>query len=150
MKTKALYTLFGLLLLAGMTATIYFGMGPKPIPKIKFSQFEEPLKLSQAIELRMREELKKANFLAFGYQPERPEQLEIIRQFLKVNTEPGLKYDLIVAEEGSKLNLVQTHLSSQKNETETLCNEVSEIFCGKNSRADFPTRSVFADCLTLS
>ena len=51
MKTKALYTLFGLLLLSGMAATIYFGMSPKPIPKIKFSQFEEPLKLSQAIEL---------------------------------------------------------------------------------------------------
>jgi hypothetical protein len=100
MKTKALYTFFGMLLVAGMAATIYFGLAPRPIPKIKFSTFEAPLKLSQAIELRMREEIKNAGILAFGYQPEHPQQLEIIRQFLKVNVEPGLRYDVIVSEEG--------------------------------------------------
>jgi hypothetical protein len=99
-KTRSLYIFFGILVLAGMTFSIYFGLSPKPIPKIRFSSFEAPVKMSEAIELRMREEIKNATFLAFGYQPERPEQLEVIREFLKVNSEPGLRYDVIVSEEG--------------------------------------------------
>ncbi len=86
------------MLLAGVASTIYFGLAPKPIPKIKFSLFEEPLKLAQAIELRLQEELKNAPILAFGYQPEKPEQLEILRQFVKINSGAGLKYDVIVAD----------------------------------------------------
>lgn len=100
MKTKALYILFGFLLLSGMGASIYFGLAPKPIPKIKFSLFEEPIKLAQAIELRLQEEIKKSPVLAFGYQPEKPAQLEILRQFLKINSESGLKYDVIVTDAG--------------------------------------------------
>lgn len=37
--------------------------------------------------------------LAFGYQPERPEQLEIIREFLKSNQDDGFKYDHLVVED---------------------------------------------------
>jgi hypothetical protein len=99
-KTTSLYILFGFLVLSGMTSAIYFGLSPKPIPKIRFSSFEAPVKLSEAIALRMREEIKNAPFLAFGFQPERPEQLEVVREFLRVNSEPAMSYGVIVAEEG--------------------------------------------------
>lgn len=103
MKTKLLVSGFILMVLAGVIFTLKFGMRPRPLPKINISSFETPLKLAESIELRLREEIKSMPILILGYQPEKPHQLELIKEFLKSNKEPGMNYETVVADEHLEL-----------------------------------------------
>lgn len=103
MKTKSLIALFVFLVGTGIFFTIKFGLKPRPLAIIDLSSFGAPTQFAEAIEFRLREEIKKMPVLIFGYQPERPNQLEIIKEFIRTNTEPGMKYDTVVADENLTL-----------------------------------------------
>lgn len=79
MKQKIFYVFFGILVLVGLVVSIYFGLNPKPIPKIKFSSIESPEKLAQAVHFRLAQEIAPNKLFAIGYQPEHPEQLKVIK-----------------------------------------------------------------------
>lgn len=99
MKTKFLVSGFLIMVLAGVFFTLKFGLQPRPLAKINISSFETPLKFAESIELRLREEIKATPILILGYQPEKPHQLELVREFLKSNKEPEMSYEAVVADE---------------------------------------------------
>jgi len=99
MGKRIYWVLFGLIVLSGLVAMIYFGIQPRPVPKIKISQFENHTVLSNALLLRLREELRQNQLLFLGAEPERPEHLQIWKEFLRLNQEPGSRYDVVVIEQ---------------------------------------------------
>jgi hypothetical protein len=113
MMTKSLYGLFAVLFVTGLAATIFFGLKPKPVPKIRLSSFEKPVKFSQAIQLRMREEISRSPILLFGYQPEISGQLEIIQEFIRINAESGYAYDTVVMEEQLPANIAAEKINTR-------------------------------------
>ncbi len=87
------------IVLAGVTTMIYFGIQPRPIPKISLSKFENHTVLANSLLLRLREEIKNSPVLFLGVDPDKPEHFEIWQEFLKQNHEPGFAYDTIVVEQ---------------------------------------------------
>ncbi|MEZ0392964.1 MAG: hypothetical protein ACAH59_12160 [Pseudobdellovibrionaceae bacterium] len=97
---KRIYlVLMAALVLLGLGAMIYFGIQPRPIQKIKISQFENHTVLGNSILLRLREEIKLNPLLFLGVEPENPEHQQIWKEFLRLNQEPGLRYDVIAIEQ---------------------------------------------------
>jgi hypothetical protein len=86
--------------LVGVTTMIYFGIQPRPIPKIKLSKFESHTVLANSLLLRLREEIKNSPVIFLGLDPDRPEHFEIWHEFLKQNHESGFSYDVVVREAG--------------------------------------------------
>jgi len=99
MKTKLLVTSFILMVCAGIFFTLKYGLQPRPLSKIDLSSFEVPLKFAESIQFRMREEIKATPILIFGIQPDQAYQLELLQEFIKINKEPSMAYDTIVADE---------------------------------------------------
>lgn len=89
---------FPLLVIAGITFSVYFGLQPQSIPKITFSYFNDPVKASQAILLNQSQELKEASLLLLGVMPDKPYQLELWKAFLEQNEIPALKYQVLVVD----------------------------------------------------
>lgn len=81
---------------------IYYGVKPRPLPKIRISQFETPTVMANSLLLRLRLEIQKSPLLFIGLQPDYPEHLEIWKQFLHQNQEAGMKYTLVVADQNIK------------------------------------------------
>ncbi len=83
----------------GMGFMIYYGVQPRPIPKIKLSQFDSPTVLANSLLLRLREEIKMNSVLFLGVEPEHPEQLQVWRMFLNKNQDSGSRFDVIVIDQ---------------------------------------------------
>ena len=83
MKNKILYGLLGVAILAGLTFSIIFGLKPRPVIKIKLSKFETPDKLATAVQTIMFPEISSSKIFAFGYQPEEPDQMFVIKHWYK-------------------------------------------------------------------
>ncbi len=96
MGKKIYWILVGLVALAGVTTMIYYGIQPRPIPKIKISKFESHTVLANAMLLRLREEIKNSPVLFLGVDPDKPEHYEIWKEFLKHDQEAGMSYDTVV------------------------------------------------------
>lgn len=99
MGKKIYWTIVGLLAVAGVVIMVQYGLAPRPIPKIKLSQFETHTVLANSLLLRLREEIKANPVIFLGVQPEMPEQLNAWKAFLSQNQEVGLKYDVVVVEQ---------------------------------------------------
>lgn len=91
------------MVISGIFLTIKYGLQPRPIRLINLSSFDTPLKLAQSIELRLHEELKQAPILLFGFQPEKAQQLEVIKEFVRSSKDSGLIYDTVVADDNLSL-----------------------------------------------
>lgn len=83
-------------LIAGIGFSVYFGIQPKSIPKITYSHFQTPAKLSDAILLRLNQELKGAPLVMLGVMPGRKLDLEVWKAFLEQSQYPELKYQALV------------------------------------------------------
>lgn len=99
MGKRIYWILVILIALCGLTVMIYYGIQPRPIPKIKISKFESHTVLANSLILRLREEIKNSPVLFLGLDPDRPEHFEIWKEFLKQNQEPGMAYDVVVLEQ---------------------------------------------------
>ncbi len=142
MGKKIYWALVGLLAICGMAMVIYFGIQPRPIPKIKLSQFETPTVLANSLLLRLREEIQKSPVLFLGVQSERPEQIEVWKQFFIHNQEPGMKYDLIVADQflpGIDLLEPQEKMASKELATELIAGVEAARAAGKRVAIVVPT-----------
>jgi hypothetical protein len=85
-----------LVLIAGLGASVYFGIQPKTLPKITYSHFEQPSKLADAIILRMNQELKTYPLIMLGVMPGRAYDLEVWKAFLAQSSIPGVQYQALV------------------------------------------------------
>lgn len=96
---KYLYgILAALVLFVGIGFSVYFGIQPKSIPKITYSHFSEPAKMSDAIILRLNQEIKGAPLLMLGVMPGRKMDLEIWKAFIEQSQLPELKYQALVVD----------------------------------------------------
>ncbi|HPI41158.1 MAG TPA: hypothetical protein PLJ21_10165 [Pseudobdellovibrionaceae bacterium] len=86
--------LFASLFLSGLAGSIYFGLEPRPIPKIKLSGVASPMGFSDAVFQRLSEEFQNTNLFFVGVGPE-PEQQdlaqELIKKFASINSSKGVK-----------------------------------------------------------
>lgn len=85
-----------MILFVGIGFSVYFGIQPKSIPKITYSHFSEPAKMSDAIILRLNQELKGAPLLMLGVMPGRKMDLEIWKAFLEQSQIPEVQYQALV------------------------------------------------------
>lgn len=96
---KYLYGIIAaVVLLTGIGFSVYFGVQPKSIPKITYSHFNEPAKMSDAIILRLNQEIKGAPLLMLGVMPGRKMDLEVWKAFLEQSQMPELKYQALVVD----------------------------------------------------
>jgi len=96
---KYLYGIIAaIVLLAGVGFSVYFGIQPKSIPKITYSHFSEPAKMSDAIILRLNQEIKAAPLLMLGVMPGRKMDLEVWKAFLEQSQIPEMQYQALVVD----------------------------------------------------
>lgn len=72
------------------------GIQPKSVPKIKYSHFEHPSKLADALILRMNQDLKNYPLVMLGVMPGRTHDLEVWQAFLAQSSIPGVQYQVLV------------------------------------------------------
>ncbi len=71
---------------------------PQNLPKIKFTQVENPAIFGELILKQLQTEVRLSPVLLLGVTPEYPEDLELWKAFLAANTEPGLRYDMVIVD----------------------------------------------------
>lgn len=101
---KKIYAvLIGLLTVVSIGWVIQLTIEGKPVAKIKLSEFEKPQNLSEAIRMRLRQEIKDHSIVFLGVDPEEPIHLEVWKHFINEMVEPGWKFDEILIEQGLAL-----------------------------------------------
>jgi hypothetical protein len=80
MSTKKLLAIYGVLIVLGVAAVVYFGVKPRPVVKIKFSQFENSMVVANSISLSLMQELRETPILIVGIDPQEPFHKEIALQ----------------------------------------------------------------------
>ena len=71
---------------------------PQNLPKIKFTQVENPAIFGELILKQLQTEVRLSPVLLLGVTPEYPEDLELWKAFLDANIEPGLRYDMVIVD----------------------------------------------------
>ena len=88
----------GILVLVGLTVSIYFSLQPRPIPKIKYSAFSQPQDISRAIVDRLRLEIKQSPLVFLGLNPENPEHYQVWQSFLDDLKKENIGFDVVVVD----------------------------------------------------
>lgn len=102
---KKIYAvLIGLLTVVSLGWVIQLTIEGKPIAKIKLSEFEKPRNLSDAVKMRLRQEIKDHSIVFLGVDPDEPVHLEVWNHFINEMIEPGWKFDEILIEQRLVLN----------------------------------------------
>jgi hypothetical protein len=102
MGKRIYWVLVALVTLTGIGFMIYYGIQPRPVPKIKLSKFESPAVLASSLLLRLRQEIRANPVVFLGVEPEHPEQLQVWREFLNRNREAASRFEVIVIDENLK------------------------------------------------
>ncbi len=92
------WVVLGVLLVSGLSISLYFSTQPRPIPKIRYSLFASPSELGTALTQRLRLEIKQANLIFFGIDPLKSDQYEIILGALELLRAEGGGIDVIVVD----------------------------------------------------
>lgn len=82
----------------GMGSVVWFGIQPKPIPKIKLSEFADVATASNSFQIRMRQDMKAWSVLFLGVEEGVEIQQEIVTHFVSTNQEPSWKYDVVLVD----------------------------------------------------
>lgn len=77
------WTFLGILVTAGVAGTIYFGLQPKSVPKIKPSLVAQPESLGEAVGQRLWQEIRDADVIFLGVEPGKMEHLKVWKGFLE-------------------------------------------------------------------
>ena len=96
MKKYASWIALGVMALAGLTVSLYFAIQPRAIPKIQYSQFTSPQEMAWAIGQRLRLEIKQADLVFLGVEPQMENQLIICQSLMDQLKKEGNGFDVIV------------------------------------------------------
>ena len=111
MKTKYLIALFVLTTLSGMVAVVFFGLQPRPIPKINLSVFPSPSHVANAVLVSLPGELQESSIVVIGMNPRNPFLKQSLEYFLMlIQTQPS-RFGAVVADESFSDLQVPTDLS---------------------------------------
>jgi hypothetical protein len=95
---KYIYWAFlAVLFVIGVGVSVYFGIQPRPVPKIKPSQTETPERLGEAIAQRLWAEIKDTPLIFLGVDPDRADDMRVWLGFLE-SLEPAMKYSTVLME----------------------------------------------------
>jgi hypothetical protein len=96
---KKLYWIFvALLFTVGISVSVYYGLRPKPVPKIKFSLFVTPEEMGQATTQRLRLEILNQEVLFLGLDPNLQSHVALVNGFLQSIKGSPLEYKSLVLE----------------------------------------------------
>lgn len=93
------WTFLGLLVAAGVAITLYFGLQPRSLPKIKNSLLANPERMGEAVAQRLWQEIKEADLILLGVEPGKPDHLKLWKRFLEV-LPAEQKYTQVLIEPG--------------------------------------------------
>lgn len=96
MLKKLYWVVLVVVILAGLTMVLYYGTKPRPVPKIKLSNFETPTVLSKALLLRLNQEIKLSPIIVLGVDPKEEVHFEVWQNFFAANQDPLTKYSSLV------------------------------------------------------
>lgn len=100
MGKRIYWVLIALVTVCGMSTLVYFAIQPRPVQKIKISQFETPTVLANSVLLRLREEIMHSRLLLLGVDTNSmDESLQIWKLFLDHNVDPQMRYDIVVMDQ---------------------------------------------------
>lgn len=98
---KYVYGVFiGVLTVFALGWVIHLTIEGKPVAKIKLSEFASEADFAKAISMRLRQELKDHSIVFLGVDPEEASHFQLWSDFLKLQIEPGWKFDEIIVEQG--------------------------------------------------
>lgn len=83
-------------LFVGVVGIFYFGIQPKPVEKIRLSQFESTKIAANSVLISIGAEIEKSPILFFGIAPTMIETVDVLKDFLISSAGSKLNYDLIV------------------------------------------------------
>lgn len=98
-KKQASLLGFIVLLLAGVVTAVYFGLRPRPVPKIRLSGFQTESAFAQSLILRLNEEIKAASLLVIGIEGPMPEQARLWQAFLEELKPSALGYEFVFVDQ---------------------------------------------------
>lgn len=94
---KKLYWAFIILVgFCGLGALSYFAAQPRPVQKIKISQFESPVMMAQSLLDGLRKEITNSEILILGVELADPESIPVWQEFIRLNQNPQMKYSVVV------------------------------------------------------
>ena len=96
MSTRKLLFFYAIVVILGVVAVIQFGMGPRTLEKIKFSEFENPQVVVNSLLLSLRQDIRENPILILGIDSQDTLQREVLMKFLELNQEAGTQYDGVV------------------------------------------------------
>lgn len=101
-KIYIYFILAGLVVVGGMVFTIYFGLEPKPVQKIRLSEFDRLEDVSKSLHMRLWQELRDAQIVFLGVEPGVRAHLQLWDHFVKNPYEGDLQFDEMYIEPGLK------------------------------------------------
>lgn len=99
MKNKILYIAGAVFICAvGAFLALYWGLNPKPIPKIRLSQFDTAQEVSSAVTLRMRNEILATPVLFLGVWTKDPFSMQVAGALVNEIQNSELKFDAVIVD----------------------------------------------------
>lgn len=147
MKNKILYALGGLFVISvGVFLAMYWGLTPKPIPKIRLSQFVSSEEVAASVILRMRREIKEAPVLFLGVWPDDKMSVPVWSSFIsQLQNNPenqDLKYDAFIMDPGME-GLTANNSVWPEHESASLIGHYDQIVLGLESAIANKKRILF-------
>lgn len=99
MGTRIYWVLVALVTVCGMSTLVYFAIQPKPVHKIALSSFESSKAFAEALRIQFQEEIIDSPLLLLGVETDATESIEVWSQFLLNNTDPQMRYDVVVVDQ---------------------------------------------------
>ncbi len=93
------WTLLGILVAVGVATTLYFGLQPRSLPKIKASLLANPERMGEAVAQRLWQEIQGADLIFLGVEPGNADHLKLWKRFLEV-LPANQKYAQVLIEPG--------------------------------------------------
>lgn len=103
MSTKKLLFIYALVILAGVAATLKFGVNPKPVDKINLSEFESSTVVANSILMSLRQEMRATPIMILGIDNKDPFHSELLLKLIDMNQEVGSAYQAVVADQSLDL-----------------------------------------------
>lgn len=97
---KWLWLLASCLVVAGLLLSFKYGMGPKPIPQINSSAFEEPEQIGAVAYRRLRQVIRESGVIILGSSPFLQNSDRIWTGFIRTAQADGVKFLGLVEQEG--------------------------------------------------
>jgi hypothetical protein len=98
LQTKYLIGFFVLLMISGMVAVISFGIHPRTIPKITFSQFSQPEIVANSLLQSVPQDMAETPIVFWGADPKDPFYTQILQNFLLLSSSMQLHFDAILVD----------------------------------------------------